>query len=176
MGTPNCYSKDIARKHGFRSGFEMEFAKELDDLGVDYEYETPACTFKYFRNITNGGIVDKSGCPMEYDKDWRIVQWCDYTCDFMLIKADGRPLYIETKGRFLPKDRTKHRLLKKQYPDVDIRLLFSENGKVSSKSRYLDWAAKYDIPAGLIVKPTKRREGKYIPREWLTECGIPYQS
>lgn len=171
----NCYSKDYARKHGFRSGFEMELANELTQLGVDFDYESSACTFKFFRNINNGGIVDSSGVPIDYDKDWKVIQWCDYTCDFMLIKADGSPLYVETKGRFVSTDRTKHRLLKKQYPNVDIRLLFSENGKVSSKSRYLDWAAKFGIPAALIVKPTKKREGRYIPREWLSECGIEYQ-
>lgn len=151
-------------------------ARELDDLGVKYEYESPACTFRYYRNVSDGGIIDASGGIIEQEPQWRIIQWCEYTCDFMLIKSDGSPLYIETKGRWVSKDRTKHRLLKKQYPDVDIRLLFSDNGKVSTKSRYLDYAAKYDIPAALIVKPTKRREGRYMPREWLTECGIPYQS
>ncbi len=176
MATNNSYSKANARRLGFRSGFEVEVDKELTAMGVFHEYESPMCTFRYHKPVVNGGVIDESGSIIELDKQHRVIQWCEYTCDFMLIKGDGSPLYIETKGRFCSKDRTKHRLLKKQYPDVDIRLLFSDNGKVSDRTRYLDWARKSDIPAALIIKPNKKREGVYIPREWLIECDITYQS
>jgi hypothetical protein len=172
----NQYSKEAARKLGFRSGFEVAFADELKELGVKFEYESEACTFRYHKPVVNGGIIVAStGVSVPPDKGNRIVQFCTYTCDFMLPKPDGGMLFIETKGRFMPKDRAKHRLLKKQHPDLDIRILFSNNGKVTSKSRYMDWAEKFDIKCGLIVKPTKNRFGKYIPREWLRECGIAFQ-
>ena len=172
----NHYSKEAARKLGFRSGFEVAFAEELKELGVEFEYESAACIFKYHRPVTNGGIVDSDGSGIvPVDKGCRIVQFCQYTCDFMLPKPDGGRLYIETKGRFTGPDRTKHRLLHKQFPDLDIRILFSDNGKITRNSRYMDWAEKFDIKCGLIVKPTKNRFGKYIPREWLRECGIEFQ-
>jgi len=176
MATPNHYSKANARKLGYRSGFEVSFAEELEALGVEYEYESDACIFRYHKPVSNAGVLDSNGCPVDLKEHYRFIQWCSYTCDFMLRKGDGTPLYIETKGRFLAKDRAKHRLIKKQFPDVDLRILFSQNAKVSDKSKCLDWAAQFNIPAEVIVKPTKKREGRYIPREWLVECDIPFQS
>ena len=175
MGSPNHYSKAAARKLGFRSGFEVAFSKELEAIGVKHEYESDKCVFNYFKPVVKGGLLDKKGNPLPPPAGSRIVQWKVYTCDFVLFKPDGSLLYIETKGRFMSSDRSKHRLLKKQFPDVDLRILFSDNGKVSAGTRNMDWAAKYDIPAALIVKPTKTRSGKYIPREWLSECNIEYQ-
>ena len=176
MAATNHYSKSAARKLGFRSGFEVSFADELKALGVEFEYESPACVFRYHKPVSNAGLLDSAGCPVDTDKGLKFIQWCSYTCDFMLRKGDGTPLYIETKGRFMAKDRAKHRLIKKQYPDADIRLLFSQNGKVSNKTKYLDWAAQFNIPADIILKPTKKKEGRYMPKEWLVECDIPFQS
>jgi len=39
----------------------------------------------------------------------------------------NKKIYIETKGRFLAKDRTKHILVQEQYPDIDLRFIFSNS-------------------------------------------------
>ena len=69
---------------------------------------------------------------------------------------------IETKGRFLPKDRRKHLLIKKQYPDMDLRFVFNNSkAKLSKKSKttYADWCNKNGFQFA----------DKLIPDEWFNE-------
>lgn len=54
-------------------------------------------------------------------------------------------VYIETKGRWLSGDRTKHLWLQEQHPDKRIVLVFmNANVKLNKKSKtsYGDWATK----------------------------------
>lgn len=82
-------------------------------------------------------------CKFEYEKkrfEYHVVK--TYKPDFIL--ANG--VIVETKGRFLPSDRTKHLLVKKQHPELDIRFVFSNaRQKLSkrSKSTYGDWCDKH---------------------------------
>ena len=69
----------------YRSGLEEHVADQLDQLGVQFEYET--MVIKYIR-------------PQKTHR---------YTPDFILPNG----IIIETKGRFLTKDRQKHLLIKK---------------------------------------------------------------
>lgn len=65
-----------------------------------------------------------------------------YTVDFTL---HGKKLiFIESKGRFTSADRTKLLTIKKQYPNIDIRLLFQQDNWLTKqkKQRYSDWASK----------------------------------
>ena len=81
-----------------------------------------------------------------------------YTPDFQLPNG----IYIETKGRFLPSDRKKHLLVKKQYPELDIRFVFSNpKAKIrkGSKTSYADWCDKH----GFLYAQ------EYIPVEWVKE-------
>lgn len=81
-----------------------------------------------------------------------------YTPDFLLPNG----IFIETKGRFIAQDRTKHRLIKEQHPLVDIRFVFTNaKQKISkgSKTTYADWCDKFGF---------KYSEGS-IPAEWFNE-------
>ena len=122
-----------ALKAGYRSGFEDTVAKELTAKGVEYTYEKEK------------------------------IKWVDlkvrtYTPDFVL----GNGIIIETKGRFVANDRRKHKEIKKQFPDLDIRFVF-QNSRAKlykgAKSSYGDWCDKY----GFVYAD------KSIPDEWLQE-------
>ena len=110
MGTSNGI------KYGYRSGLESKVSKQLEDLGVDFGYET----FK-----------------IEYE----VHEFRKYTPDFLLSNG----IIVETKGRFIAADRKKHLLIQKQHPDLDIRFVFS-NSKAKlnkgAKSTYAQWCEK----------------------------------
>ena len=104
-------------KHGYRSGLEEKVSKQLQELGVEYEYEK----FKIAYSVN------------EIRK---------YTPDFKIL-SNG--IIVETKGRFLPADRKKHLLVKEQHPELDIRFVFSNsNAKLQKKSptSYANWCDK----------------------------------
>jgi len=63
---------------------------------------------------------------------------------------------------FDSEDRRKHLCIKKQYPKLDIRFVFSNaNAKLykKAKSRYSDWCEKNDFLYA----------HRIIPQKWLTE-------
>lgn len=120
----------MKRAHGYRSNFELDIANQLAKNKVPFSYEKEA--FAYVRNSK-------------------------YTPDFYL-KEQG--FYIEAKGLFTSQDRGKHLLIKKQYPDLDLRFLFmNANNKLykGSKTTYGGWCERHDI---------EWCQG-FIPKEWL---------
>lgn len=130
--------QQVGLMYGFRSGLENTIANQLMDLGINYTYE---CT--------------KLGFVQPAKKR-------TYTPDFKLTKKDGQIMFIETKGRFTREDRQKMELLKDQYPDMDIRLLFNNSrNKIykGAKSTYADWCNKVGF----------KYADKTIPQEWLDE-------
>jgi len=123
------------RKHGHRSGLEDAVDTQLKNLKTEYEYE-PA---------------DKKVKFIEPEKHRT------YLPDFVLSNG----IIIETKGRFVPPDRKKFQLIKKQHPNIDIRFVFSNpNTKLRKKSKttYATWCEKYGF----------KYAKKLIPIEWLT--------
>jgi len=113
------YSKrQVAKKHGFRSGLEDDLNEQLNAHGINGEYEQHR--IKYTKPATSH----------------------TYTPDFKLPNG----IFIETKGRFLTDDRKKHLLIKEQYPNLDIRFVF-QNSKAKlrkgSKTTYADWCIKH---------------------------------
>lgn len=66
---------------------------------------------------------------------------------------------VECKGRLTAADRKKMLLVKRQNPDLDLRLLFQFDNKLSprSKTRYSTWADKNGFPWAV----------GSIPRGWL---------
>lgn len=71
-------------------------------------------------------------------------------------------IYIEIKGRLLPKDRTKTRAVLAQNPNVDLRFCFQRSSNYiyrGSKTTYGQWCDKLGIPWC---------EGT-IPQEWINE-------
>lgn len=121
-------------KPRYRSGFEKDVATSLTHQNIPFRYEPYA--IKYLVPEANSS----------------------YLPDFLLPNG----IIIETKGRFLSKDRKKHLLIQKQYPSLDIRFVFqSPSNKLykGSKSTYIDWCHKHNF------KWAKKR----IPLEWLEE-------
>ena len=123
---------------GYRSGLELTVSQQLAEAGVEAQYE--AVTLKY-------------DVPSRKAK---------YTPDFVLPNG----IIVETKGRFVTADRTKHRLINEQHPDLDIRFVFSNpNSKIGKKSNttYAMWCDRLGIPYA----------AKTIPAEWLKEAKKP---
>ena len=95
-----------ALRAGYRSGLEQDTAKFLKDRGVKFTYEQ----FK--------------------------IKWVDpktktYTPDFVLENG----IIIETKGRFISPDRAKHLAVRDQYPDLDLRFVFTNSRTKLYKGR-----------------------------------------
>lgn len=82
-----------------------------------------------------------------------------YTPDILIV-TNG--ILIESKGYFITKDRKKHLYVKAQYPDLDLRFVFSNPhqkiGK-TSKTTYAMWAEKNGF----------KWAGKSIPQAWYNE-------
>ena len=121
--------RERAIKNGYRSGLEETVAKQLEQAGVQVEYETTKIKYRVEEDHT-------------------------YTPDFVLPNG----IVIETKGRFVLEDRKKHLLIQKQHPELDIRFVFS-NARVKlykgSKTMYSDWCDKYGFKWHNKVIPTE---------------------
>lgn len=120
----------------FRSGLEVAVNEQLKNSGIGYSYEGELNTIRY--------IMPESKHR--------------YLCDFLLSNG----ILIESKGLFTSDDRKKHKLIQSQYPQLDIRFLFSRiNNKLSksSKTTYGDWCYKN----GFMFCE------KEIPEAWLKE-------
>ena len=127
-------SSEVSLKYGFRSGLEEKVAEYLTSKGVGFSFET----LKVFYVKPETKHI--------------------YTPDFILDNG----IIIETKGRWLLDDRKKHILIRKQHPNLDIRILFQNaNAKIrkGSKTSYADFCEKHGIPYA-------HRE---IPVAWLKE-------
>lgn len=122
-----------AKKYGYRSGLEKTVQQEMQNRGIAVEYETIKI-------------------------EWEDLRYRKYTPDFLLPNG----IIVETKGLFTPEDRRKHVLVRKQHPELDIRIVF-ENSKrrISkvSKTTYADWCVNHDILYA----------DKMIPDEWIEE-------
>ena len=123
-----------AIKHGYRSGFEHKVSDQLKENKIKFGYETTV--IDYIRPQTNH----------------------TYTIDFTLPNG----ILVETKGRWVIEDRKKHLLIKKQHPELDIRIVFM-SGKTKirkgSKTTYGSYCDKHGIPWA----------EKTIPQEWFSE-------
>lgn len=96
--------------------------------------------------------LKKSKLPFKYESE-RIpyVLAGHYVPDFVLSTATGK-VYIETKGYFRPEAKRKMVAVKKQHPELDIRILF-----YSLKAQYVKWAEKNGFKWAV----------DKIPKEWL---------
>lgn len=125
----------ILRKAGVRSGLEDQLKRQIVAADVPYEYE--GITIPYLQ-------------PAKPRK---------YTPDFVLL---NNGIVVESKGRFVTADRQKHLLIQAQYPDLDLRIVFSySRSKISkqSKTTYALWCATNGIPYA----------DRYIPSAWFKE-------
>ena len=125
---------DYRLAHGFRSGLEERVSEQLAFLNILDCYEIKKIPFVQPEKHRN------------------------YTPDFWLPNG----IVVETKGIFTVQDRQKHLLVKEQYPDLDLRFVFSNSKnklRKGSKTTYADWCNKY----GFIFAD------QLIPEEWINE-------
>ena len=123
-----------AIKHGYRSGFEHKVSDQLKENKIKFGYETT--------------VIDYIKPETKHT----------YTIDFTLPNG----ILVETKGRWVPEDRKKHLLIKKQHPELDIRIVFM-SGKTKirkgSKTTYVMFCDKHGI----------LWSEKTIPESWFSE-------
>ena len=135
-------------KNSYRSGLEVSIAEELNELGVDYEFEPKDGKIPY--------VVPQSDHL--------------YTPDFILTTKSGKKIIVESKGIWDYADRYKHLLIREQHPSLDIRFIFSRSrSKIGKRSS----TTYRDICEGRGRAPFKGVCWKYadkrIPLEWLEE-------
>jgi len=140
----------MKRKHKscWRSGLEEGVAKQLDKEKITYDYEP-----------SDGKIV------------YTIPETeHTYTPDFYITTKSGKTVIIETKGLWDYDDRYKHLLIKQQYPNLDIRFVFTRSKQRIRKGSKTSYA---DICKGLGRGPFKGITwpfaDKHIKRDWLEE-------
>ena len=125
--------QQVLLMHGVRSGLEDAICQDLITRGVPYEYEKLKLKYTVPASIHT------------------------YTPDIEL-KDNG--VIVELKGRFTAADRKKMLQVKRDHPDKDIRMVFS-NSKTKlnkgSKTTYGDWCEKHGFPYA----------DKRIPEDWL---------
>ena len=100
---------------------------------------------------------------IKFEDEKRRIKWQDlrfktYTPDVVLDNG----IIIETKGRFIHSDRTKHLMVKAQHPEHDIRFVFSNPAAKlykGSKTTYGDWCTKNGFKLAKEI----------IPVEWTKE-------
>ena len=90
--------------------------------------------------------------------------------DFILTTSVGSEIIIETKGIWDYADRVKHALIQKQYPDLDIRFVFTRSNSRIRKGSNTTYA---DICEGrgrdLLKGCTWKYADELVPQEWLDE-------
>lgn len=107
----------------FASAFEAQVAEYLSSIGAEWQYE-----------------------PIRLP--W-IPKLRLYVPDFYVKLPSGESFYLEAKGYFDPQARVKMSQIKKQYPDLDIRMFFMNDSiKIppAKVSTYADWAKKTGYP------------------------------
>lgn len=137
------------KSKGFRSRFEKKIAANLVTAKVPHDYERSS--FVYYTktngrcNVCGSRSIGKRGL---------------YTPDFEFPNG----IFLEGKGKFTSKDRTKMIAMKEQHPSVEIRLLFMRDNKLNkmSKTHYSKWAEENGYKYHVSSTGT-------IPPQWLKE-------
>jgi predicted nuclease of restriction endonuclease-like RecB superfamily len=126
--------------------------KEWQDKGYASEFE-----------YVNACNLEGRGIPFEYEQE-RVKYQVErtYTPDFKLLTKSGKTIYIETKGWFQSSDRSKHKKIKEQHPDLDIRFVFQNSSNKlnkQSKTTYAQWCDKHGFKWAEAL----------VPKEWVNE-------
>lgn len=128
-------AKGIRKVGAFRSGLEDKVSKQLEAKGIKFDYELWKIPY----------VIPASNHT--------------YTPDFLLPNG----IFVETKGLWESDDRKKHLLIREQYPQLDIRIVFSSSRtKIykGSPTSYAEWCEKNGI----------KFADKLIPVDWLKEA------
>lgn len=124
-----------------------------------FEYEV----YKLIKHeLPRGATVEFEAEKLSY-----IIE-SEYTPDFVITKKDGTKIYIEAKGNGHQFDETVRRKMlavKRAHPDLDIRIVFHNDGKVGrtrkdgTYMRQSDWAKRHGFPFAI----------RTIPKDWFKE-------
>lgn len=105
------------------------------------------------------GNLEAQGCPFLYEPvNIPYDSPGLYKPDFVLTK---QAIIVEAKGEFKTEDRRKMLLVKAQYPDLDIRFVFSRASTrigTKSKTTYAMWCDRHGFPYA----------DKTVPPAWFT--------
>lgn len=74
-----------------------------------------------------------------------------YIPDFIITTTSGK-IYVETKGYFRPEAKRKMAAVKRQHPELDIRILFYKYSTINAR-----WAERNGFVYAF----------EHIPAEWL---------
>ena len=107
-----------------RNKFETRIDKQLKQSGLKYKYESEKIPY-----VIAG----------------------HYIPDFIVDTPTGK-VYLETKGYFRPEAKRKMVAVKKQHPELDIRIIFYNGNKTNIR-----WALKHGFKFAF----------HEIPKEWL---------
>ena len=139
MVRPKYRRVQISEKVLLKSGLEEVIYNFLTKEDVSFSYETLKI---YFDQPT---------------------QKKTYTPDFPIKQS----FIVEAKGAFNSADRKKHKLIKAQHPEYDIRFIFSNSktriGK-KSKTTYGKWCDLFGFKYHCIHSTNKK-----FPNNWLKE-------
>jgi hypothetical protein len=133
----------------YKSKLEKNNATFLKDKGIDFLYEPKEAKIKY--------IIPAS----EHI----------YTPDLCFkTKGTGKTIIVETKGIWEYQDRCKHVWIKKLYPELNIRFVFTRSATKTSKGAKQTYADICEGRGRGIFRGLKwQYADKKIPEEWLNE-------
>jgi len=133
-------------------------------------------TYKSKLERLNGKLLEEKGVQFFYEPKEGQIEWLlpasihSYTPDFFIPREDGSWLVIETKGIWEYTDRCKHAWVKREYPKLDLRFVFTNSRTRTSKGAKQTYA---DIcegrGRGIFKGLTWMYADKRIPEEWLNE-------
>lgn len=127
-------ARGIRKVGAYRSGLEDKIAKQLESKGIRVMYEEWSIPY----------VVPASNHK--------------YTPDIILPNG----IIIEAKGLWEAEDRKKHLLIREQFPELDIRFVFSSSRSKlykGSATSYGEFCEKHGILFA----------DRLIPAEWLKE-------
>ena len=133
-----------------RSGYEYQVRDDLRERGIVFGYESEVLEYK---SRVRSACCDECGhCKVSQNRK--------YTPDFLIDRHFENftdRLYVEAKGRFTSKDRSKMRAVKASHPDKNIRMLFQKRSQKESNI-VATWCEKNGFPYAF---------GTRIPEEWI---------
>jgi predicted nuclease of restriction endonuclease-like RecB superfamily len=96
------------------------------------------------------GQLKRSKLSFSYESE-RIpyILYGKYIPDFIVTTPTGK-LYIEAKGYLRPEHKRKMVAVKRQHPELDIRIIFYSRNK-----QYIKWAEKIGIRYAIATIPTE---------------------
>jgi hypothetical protein len=124
----------------YRSRAENALANWLNERKIKFDYET--IKLPYTTRVVSG-FCDKCG-------NKKCSQRHVYLLDFWFPKHE---FGIELKGRLTGHDRDKMVAVKRDNPEVNIKMLFLSNNRLHPRTekRYMDWAAEAGYDASVKI-------------------------